>query len=109
MSILSFFRITKYPGTGRLSKSKVDTEIKKAFELWEAVTNLEFERRSSGSVHIEIRFEKREHGDGDPFDGPGGRPITNSRIFVQNIFLTSVLVQLFFRDFGSRLLSPVRR
>ena len=73
LKILNLFsRITKYPATGRLSKRKVDTEIKKAFELWEQQTNLEFEKRDSGSVHIEIRFEKREHGDGDPFDGPGG-------------------------------------
>jgi len=50
----------------------VDREIKKAFQLWEDVTNLNFRRKSSGSVHIEIRFEVKEHGDGDPFDGPGG-------------------------------------
>ena len=36
------------------------------------MTDLTFEEKRSGSVHIEIRFEKYEHGDGDPFDGPGG-------------------------------------
>ncbi len=51
---------------------EVDGQIKEAFTLWERQTNLQFQRKSSGSVHIEIRFEKKEHGDGDPFDGPGG-------------------------------------
>ena len=66
----------------------MDGQIKAAFLLWERETDLTFTRRSSGSVHIEIRwgkrgqssstefclcrFEKYEHGDGDPFDGPGG-------------------------------------
>ena len=27
---------------------------------------------SGQSVHIEIKFVTYEHGDGDPFDGPGG-------------------------------------
>jgi len=34
--------------------------------------DIKFERKETGSVHIDIRFEKGEHGDGDPFDGPGG-------------------------------------
>ena len=51
---------------------QVDDQILKAFELWSTATNLNFRPKSSGSVHIEIRFERKEHGDGDPFDGPGG-------------------------------------
>eukprot|EP00092_Neocalanus_flemingeri_P034229 GFUD01037226.1.p1 GENE.GFUD01037226.1~~GFUD01037226.1.p1 ORF type:complete len:547 (+),score=135.67 GFUD01037226.1:230-1870(+) len=66
------YRITKYPSTDRLSKSEVDQQMKSAFSLWEQATDLRFSKRDSGSVHIEIRFEKYEHGDGDPFDGPGG-------------------------------------
>ena len=66
------YRVTKYPSTDRLSKSEVDQQMKSAFSLWEQATDLKFSKRDSGSVHIEIRFEKYEHGDGDPFDGPGG-------------------------------------
>merc|ERR1712241_1362961 len=29
-------------------------------------------QKRSGKVHIDVRFEEGEHGDGDPFDGSGG-------------------------------------
>ncbi|XP_034238116.1 matrix metalloproteinase-16 isoform X3 [Thrips palmi] len=64
------YKISKYPS--RLRKRDVDEEIKQAFSLWSEYTDLTFTPKSSGSVHIEIRFERGEHGDGDPFDGPGG-------------------------------------
>merc|ERR1719283_527868 len=66
------YRINKYPSTFRLSKEDVDLTVEKAFNMWQEATGLSFERKTTGSVHIEIRFDKYEHGDGDPFDGPGG-------------------------------------
>merc|ERR1719477_69696 len=66
------YRINKYPSTFRLSKKDVDQTVMKAFAMWQEATGLTFEKKDSGSVHIEIRFEKYEHGDGDAFDGPGG-------------------------------------
>ena len=66
------YRVTKYPSTDRLSKFEVDQQMKSAFSLWEQATDLKFSKRDSGSIHIDIRFEKYEHEDGDPFDGPGG-------------------------------------
>merc|ERR1711892_622960 len=66
------YRINKYPSTFRLSNRQVDETVKKAFTMWQEATGLTFEQKVSGSVHIEIRFEKYEHGDGDPFDGAGG-------------------------------------
>ena len=41
---------------------QVDDQIQKAFELWAASTNLNFQAKSKGSVHIEIRFERKESG-----------------------------------------------
>ncbi|XP_055929701.1 matrix metalloproteinase-16-like [Argiope bruennichi] len=64
------YRISKYPDRVK-DKSKVDKEIARAFKLWSDVTLLTFEERKRGRVNIDIRFERREHGDGDPFDGPG--------------------------------------
>ena len=43
----------------------------KAFRIWESETDLRFKQQNSGKVHIEIRFERRSHGDEDPFDGKG--------------------------------------
>lgn len=63
------YKITKYPTN--LKRSDVDATIQKAFNVWTEYTDLTF-GPSNGHVHIDIRFERGEHGDGDPFDGPGG-------------------------------------
>ena len=41
-------------------------------QVWSRVTDLTFEQRRAGPVHIEVKFADGEHGDGDPFDGRGG-------------------------------------
>lgn len=64
------YRISKYPK--RLNKDDVDKEVAKAFAVWSEYTDLTFTAKKSNPVHIDIRFETGEHGDGDPFDGPGG-------------------------------------
>lgn len=63
------YRISKYPK--RLNRQEVDKEIARAFAVWSEYTDLTFTAKRSNPVHIEIRFEENEHGDGDPFDGPG--------------------------------------
>ena len=37
---------------------QIDRTMKQAFGMWEAATDLTFSLKSSGSVHIEVRFEK---------------------------------------------------
>nr|CAH0102259.1 unnamed protein product [Daphnia galeata] len=64
------YSITKYPSA--LKSADVDRELAKAFQVWEDVTELTFVHLRTGKVHIEIRFESGEHGDGDAFDGTGG-------------------------------------
>ena len=64
------YRISKYPS--KLSSFTTDRVIAKALKIWEDATNLKFVKQSSGKVHIEIRFERKRHGDEDDFDGRGG-------------------------------------
>ena len=66
------YKISKYPRLGKMSKLEVDSEIKAAWQVWSSVTDLTFEQRTGGKVHVDIRFEDGEHGDGDSFDGVGG-------------------------------------
>ena len=66
------YRISRYPTSGRLKKTDVDEQIKNAFQIWADHIPMKFEKKRSGTAHIDIRFERGEHGDGDPFDGPGG-------------------------------------
>ena len=65
------YTVGRYPS--KLSRSEVDTDVRKAFDMWQRASGLTFVRRSPGStVDIEIRFENYYHGDEDAFDGPGG-------------------------------------
>ena len=66
------YKISKYPRYSSLSRDQVDQEIARAWRVWSDVTELTFEQKQSGRVHVEIRFEDGAHGDGDPFDGVGG-------------------------------------
>lgn len=63
------YRISKYPR--KVKKSVADREIARAFKVWSDVTPMNFIPKKEGRVHIDIRFVVSEHGDGDPFDGPG--------------------------------------
>ena len=65
------YKISKYPSIGFPSRREVDKTIKQALNIWAEATNLKFVK-SSGSVHIDIRFERGNHGDEDNFDGRGG-------------------------------------
>lgn len=55
-----------------LSKQQIDEEIIRAFDVWSRYVDLTFIRKHEGYVDIEIAFERFDHGDGTPFDGPGG-------------------------------------
>jgi len=110
------YKISKYPTTHRLSVNDVDTEIAKALNVWAEVTDLTFEQRRAGRVHIDIRFESGEHGDGDPFDGQGGTlahayfPVyggdahfDNSEYWTINTYSGTNLLQTAAHEFGHSL------
>ncbi|CAN7997015.1 unnamed protein product [Ixodes pacificus] len=65
------YRISKYPRRFK-DRNAVDKEIARAFKMWADVSPLTFTHKKTGPVNIDIQFVRGEHGDGDPFNGPGG-------------------------------------
>ena len=65
------YRISRYPADSGLSRSEIDATLSQAFTLWAEASGLQFQARQAGKVDIEISFASFQHGDGDPFDGPG--------------------------------------
>ena len=67
------YKIFRYPSYS-VSRSQVDEETRKAFNMWQEVSGMSFSEKNSGPVDIEIIFARREHGDGPEwaFDGRGG-------------------------------------
>lgn len=73
----------------------MDETLQAAFDVWSEYTDLKFTHdKSSTNVHIEVRFESGEHGDGDPFDGRGGT-LAHAFFPVSLLFLN---ISLFFDD-----------
>lgn len=59
-------------GTQKISGNDEQAIIREAFSLWAAASSLTFtETTSRQDADIVIGWAEGEHGDGDPFDGPG--------------------------------------
>lgn len=66
---ISYFFIN---GTEKISGDNEQAVIKQAFDLWAGQTPLTFTQTSNrAQADIVIGWGTGEHGDGDPFDGPG--------------------------------------
>jgi len=50
------YRYVNYPSSG-LTKRQVDLETEKAFDMWAEVSGMNFQKSTSGSADIEIKFE----------------------------------------------------
>ena len=68
--IVLTLNLARYPS--RMSSRKVDRVLAEAFSIWSSATSLKFKLQRTGKVHIDLRFERKDHGDEDPFDGKGG-------------------------------------
>ncbi|XP_048747767.2 matrix metalloproteinase-16-like isoform X2 [Ostrea edulis] len=62
------YRISKY--SDQMTKEEVERELQRAFDEWANVTPLTF-TLVTGKADMDIRFERRYHGDNNPFDGKG--------------------------------------
>jgi len=77
--------------TSKLDGNTENDVVRQAFALWSAQTSLKFtEVSSDANADIVIGWAAGEHGDGDPFDGPGDvlahasfpNPYDDSQVFL---------------------------
>ena len=70
------YRVTQYPRDHDLTEAEVDSEVARAFKVWEDVTPLRFYRVAEPEKpDIEIQFSvtgPAKHGDDYPFDRESG-------------------------------------
>ena len=76
------YKVKKYPSLSHpykrnITNTDVDDTIRAAMNIWEEVTNIKFVKRDVGKVDLDKSFEKGEHGDSNPFDGPSQLNIDN--------------------------------
>ncbi|KAF8380994.1 zmp-5 [Pristionchus pacificus] len=64
------YKISRY--SSKMSRNNLEKTIRRAFDVWQERTNLEFTFKRTGVTHITIAFYEKAHGDGENFDGPGG-------------------------------------
>lgn len=64
------WRLKKFSQTSRLSPGQQRRAISQSLNRWASVTPLVF-RETRGKPTLDISFERRNHGDGHPFDGRG--------------------------------------
>lgn len=77
-------------GTNQLEADSERDLIRRAFALWAEQTELTFTEITDNTADIVIGWALRDHGDGDPFDGPGDvlahasfpNPYDNSEVFL---------------------------
>ncbi|XP_067834992.1 matrix metalloproteinase-17-like isoform X3 [Heptranchias perlo] len=65
------WRVSTYPRQQGLERNTIDSLLHIAFRVWSRVSPLKFQWVSEGA-DIVIEFGRSHHGDGYPFDGPGG-------------------------------------
>jgi hypothetical protein len=77
-------------GTGQLDGDVERDLVRRAFALWAEQTALTFTEVTDNNADIVIGWAAGDHGDGDPFDGPGDvlahasfpNPYDNSQVFL---------------------------
>ncbi|GKU85958.1 hypothetical protein SLEP1_g553 [Rubroshorea leprosula] len=58
---------------GRRTRADAITPVERAFRTWAANTHFTFSRTQDyRNADIKVSFHRGDHGDGNPFDGPGG-------------------------------------